>query len=44
LALVDSTLIDEWEYDEVLEDDTPLGGEMRLSFKPTNRNTNERIK
>ena len=34
----------EWVFEETLEGDTPLGGEMRVSFKPKNDNTDERIK
>ena len=29
----------EWVFEETLEGDTLLGGEMRLSFKPKNDNT-----
>ena len=29
----------EWEYWEELDGETPLGGEMRLSYKPKNGTT-----
>ena len=33
-----------WMFEETLEGETPLGGEMRLTFKSKKDNTNEGIK
>ena len=42
LAAIEDAELAEWEFWEKLDGETPLGGEMRSSFKLINDNTHER--
>ncbi len=42
LAVVEEAQRKEWEYCEKLDEETPLGGEMRLTHKSNNHTTSEK--
>lgn len=42
LAAIEESVKKEWEFWEELDGDTPLGGEMRSTYKMNNHTTSEK--